>query len=129
MGDEVACAECGKSLEEAGTLQVQHRQPCPDCGSVARAYAASVRESVSADIKMKTRHRSPGTNRFKLEHTLGDDLHRKSGTWNVLDRRIDRLADRYDEIIVDPVTNKIVHECHESLSEHSGHGSARIKDK
>ncbi len=40
-------------------------------------------------------------------------------------RRIDRDNDRYDEVVIDPETGEIVYECHEPLSEHWGHGSAK----
>jgi hypothetical protein len=40
-------------------------------------------------------------------------------------RRIDRDNDRYDEVVIDPETGEIVHESHEPLSEHWGHGSAK----
>ena len=38
---------------------------------------------------------------------------------------IDREADTYDETVTDPESGEIVHECHEPLSEHRGHGSAK----
>lgn len=40
-------------------------------------------------------------------------------------RRIDRENDRYDEVVADPETGDIIHETHEPLSQHRGHGSAR----
>ena len=37
----------------------------------------------------------------------------------------DRRQDRYKEVVRDPDTSEIIHECEEPLSEHQGHGSAR----
>ncbi len=33
-------------------------------------------------------------------------------------RRLDREGDWYDEVVTDPQTGEIIHECHEPLSEH-----------
>lgn len=44
-----------------------------------------------------------------------------------LHRRLDREKDQYDEIVKDEKTGKIANECHEPLSEHIGHGSAKKK--
>jgi len=39
-------------------------------------------------------------------------------------RRIDKDMDTYDEI-VEERSGVIIHECHERLSDHHGHGSAK----
>ncbi|NTW90087.1 MAG: hypothetical protein HGB37_04245 [Candidatus Moranbacteria bacterium] len=44
-----------------------------------------------------------------------------------LSRNIDRLQDRYDEVVKDYETKEIVHEVHEPLNDHFGHGSAKFK--
>ena len=57
----------------------------------------------------------------------GDDLYHQSGQWNKLDRTIDRLNDRYTELITDPVTGKVIRSCDEPSSQHQGHGTAKRK--
>jgi hypothetical protein len=42
-------------------------------------------------------------------------------------RIIDRDNDSYHEIVMDPISGKVVHECKEPLSQHRGHGSAKRK--
>lgn len=54
----------------------------------------------------------------------GDSLHRDSQSWRNRRRIIDRANDAYHEVITDQ-DGTAVHECHEPLSEHQGHGSAR----
>ncbi|HUK55579.1 MAG TPA: zinc ribbon domain-containing protein, partial [Nitrospiria bacterium] len=58
----------------------------------------------------------------------GDDLHKKSGKWYKKERIIDKDNDQYKEVISDPETGEIIHECQEPLSEHRNHGSAKNKD-
>jgi hypothetical protein len=60
-----------------------------------------------------------------VEQTDGDDLHRKSGRWMKLHRRIDRESKWYDERITDPSTGRVVRECSEPLTAHRDRGSAR----
>jgi hypothetical protein len=46
-----------------------------------------------------------------------------------LTRIIDREKDLYKEVVKDPDTGEIVHECEEPLSQHIGHGTAKCKKK
>ena len=66
-----------------------------------------------------------GIKKAAVELVQGDDLYRKSGKWNKMKRLIDRTGDDYEKLIVDPDTGEIIHHCHERLSEHQGHGSAK----
>jgi hypothetical protein len=71
----------------------------------------------------KARHR--GEKEPYVEQTVGDDLHRQSGHWMKLHRRIDRERKWYDERIADPLTGKVVRECSEPVTAHRDRGSAR----
>jgi len=74
-------------------------------------------------LDLKARHGQSG--RPFVHVKTGDDLFRKTGKWNKLNRRVDRDKDWYDEKIMDPETGKILHEVHEPLSQRRGRGSAR----
>ena len=76
-------------------------------------------------LGMKPKH--PGSKKPFVEQTTGADLHRKTGKWMNLSRVYDRENDLYKEVITDPTTGEIVHECIEPLSSHNGHGSAKPK--
>jgi hypothetical protein len=54
-------------------------------------------------------------------------LQRSTGRMAKHDRLIDRDNDNYEERVVDLETGEVLHECKEPLSEHQGHGSAKIK--
>ncbi|MBN8964201.1 MAG: hypothetical protein J0H89_02230 [Rhizobiales bacterium] len=48
-----------------------------------------------------------------------------------IDRSMKRVGfgDRYSEKVIDHHTGEIIHECHEPLSVHTGHGSAKTESK
>lgn len=73
--------------------------------------------------------RNSGGGKPFVEVVSGDDLHRNSGKLMKLERTIDRENDLYHEIVTNPSTGEIVHECKEPLSEHKGHGTAKFKNK
>jgi hypothetical protein len=121
--ESVFCGHCGMPLKEDATSPVDKRTPCPSCGSVKRVVHATLGNAI--DLKEKNRakgHHSSGGKPF-IEQVSGDDLHRMSGKWMKLSRTIDRDNDVYHEVIADPDTGEIVHECKERLSQHLGHGS------
>ena len=101
--------------------------PCPHCGSRRRIIGAEVTESLTVREKWGMKHKRPGHKKPISESVTGDDLHRQSGQWNKLDRTIDRLNDRYTELITDPVTGTVIRSCDEPLSDHQGHGTAKRK--
>ena len=82
---------------------------------------------MKSKLGMKARH--PGGKKPFIEEVTGDDLHRKTAKWMNLSRVYDREHDVYKEIVTDPVTGEVIHECIEPLSEHTGHGSAKHKKK
>jgi hypothetical protein len=106
------------SAEPVGT-------PCPQCGASAPVFEVSASDSAHFHEFAGTKGKRPGKKRPYIETQAGDQKEEDSGRWMEKFRRIDRDGDRYDEVVVDQETGEIVHECHEPLSEHWGHGSAK----
>lgn len=125
----VFCGQCGLELEEDTSVPSDCRKPCPMCGSKTRKFHVVLQDTMTFKKKLliKGRH-SKGRKPF-IEEVSGDDLHRKSGEWMKLRRVIDRDNDIYHEVVIDPKTGKVIHECKEPLSKHRGHGSAKHKRK
>jgi hypothetical protein len=119
----VACGNCGLKLEE-NPGPPDERTGCPQCGSTLRHLSVSVSETVKFHemLGLKGRH---AEGRPFIELKQGDDLHRKSGRWMLLERVIDRAKNWYREVVTDPETGKVIHQCEEPLSEHQGHGTAQ----
>jgi hypothetical protein len=125
--DTVKCGKCGQELSEPTIVSLENRVPCPYCGSLSRAYFASVHETMTAREKIGMKGKRGGKGKPFIETTSGDDLHKTTGKWNRLERVIDRENNLYSEKIIDPETGRIIHQCEEPLSEHKGHGSAKKK--
>ncbi len=121
----VNCGDCGLLLDEDTSAPPETRSPCPACGSLTRSIHVSIHDTITLREKlgMKGRHASGG--RPFIEQVHGADLHRDTGTWRDLSRVIDRENDVYHEVIKDPTTGEVLHECKEPLSQHRGHGAAK----
>ena len=129
----VTCTSCKKETGETEEKINQNPKPCPYCGSIEKTVHVVARDDIKLDLKESVRGKAKD-DRYRSKDKLrrdffhGDDLHRESGKWYKKDRIIDKDNDHYKEIVTDPETGGIVHECEEPLSEHRGHGSAKNKD-
>jgi DNA-directed RNA polymerase subunit RPC12/RpoP len=125
---EVKCGDCGLTIEEDSGIAVEDRLPCPTCGSFKRAFHVTIHDTctIREKIGRKSRHAVEG--KPFIEQVQGSDLHQKSGKWMNLVRIIDRGNDSYHEVVTNPETGEIIHECKEPLSQHVGHGTARNKE-
>jgi hypothetical protein len=109
---------------------------CPKCSEVISHVdwdlpMLEVKKALSARIQAKDPKRS-SKERVRLEIRTGKEASQltKSG-WVEKERRIDKTdnAATYDEIVIDPDTGDVIHELHEALEDHKGHGSAKFKDE
>jgi len=121
---KVTCRSCGRTGgEEFRMADGTHR--CPECGSSDLHIHVTFSEQVGVHARLGIKGRREDSQKPFREVVAGDDLRRSDGKWMDKRRVIDREVDRYDETVTDPESGEIVHECHEQLSEHRGHGSAK----
>ncbi len=64
-----------------------------------------------------------------VEFKSGDSLHRDSGRWMKLEQTVDREANRYRKVVIDPDTGRVLRSVDKPLDEHRGHGSAKRKGR
>lgn len=124
----VTCGKCGEELDESSDHIFELRNPCPKCGSASRQFKVLLKSELLLKSKLGIKGRRGGKGKPFIEIVVGDDLFRKLGKWMRLERTIDRESDLYEEKIIDPETNEVIHDCKEPLSQHIGHGSAKAKD-
>lgn len=77
---------------------------------------------------IKSKVKDPKSKKPIREFKTGTEPQRgRPGKWACVYRNIDREHNTYDEKVVDEETGQVLHECHEPLSDHRGHGSARTR--
>jgi hypothetical protein len=106
--------------------RIEDREPCPNCGSLARTFGTTITDSIEPhdSLAYKARHGDVGKVKPYLEALTGDDLHRGSGEWRRVSRVIDHENDRYTERITDAAGN-VVRDVDEPLSQHRNRGAAK----
>ena len=129
---KVTCGECGREFPYADVRQTPS-PPCPNCGSVKRNLALSfsdtlpaIHDSLTGKVKDTTRSSKDNP---RVHFFTGDEKRRVDGKWMKKERIIDRDHDQYAETVTDPETGKTVHHVDEPLSRHTGHGSAKKKER
>ena len=125
----ITCGGCGRELDESPSAQNTH--PCSHCGSVKRIITIHLHDVIPTTKEMllgKVNDRSrPSRDNPRIDFMTGDEQRKSDGKWMKKRRHIDKDKDEYFEQVVDSETGETVHECRESLSEHTGHGSAKKK--
>ena len=78
-------------------------------------------------LKAKVKDPSlPSKKNPRVEVFAGSDLRKSDGRWMNKERVIDKDHDYYKETVSDPQTGEVIHRTEEQLSDHFGHGSAKL---
>jgi len=117
---QIYCGNCGKRLSEED-------KTCPKCGSKKKQYKMEFEETITLHPQVHGKVKKKGVKKPVREFKTGDDFHKKTGRWYDRKMSIDRGKDSYEEVIIDKVTEKIIHQCKEPLSKHKEHGDAKYK--
>lgn len=121
----VRCADCSLPIDEAHDAPLGG-PPCPECGSRCRSARWSGPNGAHVLIRDKAQ-KKPGQRKPSSESIKGDVYSVARGKMVRIHRIIDRRRDLYYEKIHDPDTREVMHEVEEPLSEHRGHGSAKLR--
>ena len=117
----VTCKDCRSVLDMSPGVPPDKRQPCPSCGSTVRLCSMEIRAEIMPHSKCKLNARHRARSPF-LELVTGSSFYRNMNKWVHRTYLADREKDWYDEVITYPITDESIHECHEPLHEHRGHG-------
>ncbi len=132
----VKCGDCGEKIFEGSQEEYykkgMNKLECPSCGSDKKEIILKVEEDYKIHDKIKGKVYEKGKRKGKKKESIefieGNEFIRKTEEWGYKRRVIDRKNDKYIEKVWDE--NKVpIHECDKRLSEHKGHGSAKIKKK
>jgi DNA-directed RNA polymerase subunit RPC12/RpoP len=124
---KVTCNNCRTEFEPESDEPSEARTKCPACGSTTRLFFQSCNGESSVHSKLSYKGKRGGKGKPFIQGIKGDDLFRKTQKWMRLERVIDRENNHYKEVITDPETGEVIHQCEEPLTKHQGHGSAKKK--
>lgn len=124
--ETVECTDCGAPIDIGGDT-AGRRTPCGKCGSMRRSYNVMVSETVVARDGFGVKAKRAGEKKPYIEEKAVPDYSRSLGKVVHREQIFDRDNDRYFEKVTDYETGEVIHHCDEPLSEHQGHGDARLK--
>lgn len=116
------CHDCAKQLSST-------ERPCSFCGSKQRDITLKLTDSLSIHDLLKTTAKKKINGKTKVTNIqkIGDSYFKETGRWHTLVRIIDKVEDRYYELIKDKETKEVIKYKNGKLSKHQGHGSAKYK--
>ena len=117
------CKECSRKKYLSNLIGDQFCLHCKK--NTANNIHISKSETMSIRDSFKLKKTSPGFKRFAHKIIGGWFRSHRYKDGVELSRSLDKEKDTYDEIVKDYKTGKIIHEKHEKLSKHTGHGSAK----
>jgi ribosomal protein L40E len=121
---KIICADCNSLLPN-------ENDKCMKCGSTKKVIKLhfkdkiSIHEGLCFKVKDKTKN---SKNNPVLDVFHGNQIQKCTGEWVNKKREIDKTNNRYYEHI-ETLDGKELHHCDEKLTDHQGHGSAKIKLK
>jgi predicted nucleic-acid-binding Zn-ribbon protein len=131
--EPATCAKC--ELEYAPYFRAFERffwrRPCPDCKATSRRYTDQIADTAKfyeescGKIKnnsYRSKQKIRGWFFFGQQWSVG------LGKFVQKSVSADKYTDTYSEKITDIESGKVIHECHESLRNHQGHGFAKFKE-
>ncbi len=95
------------------------------CDSLEHSDSEEVKIREHLRLVIKNRGYSSKKNP-RVELRLGTEWSEGKQKWINIERLIDKNQDQYREVVSDPETGEIIHQCEEPLSKHYGHGSAKF---
>lgn len=127
----VSCSDCNAELPPEFGQEIKGKV-CPSCGSTKLTLRLNFVDALEVQTHANMAGvvkdpRLPSKKKTRVRFFSGDDQRKADGKWMQKERVIDRDKNRYTEKVVDPDTGEVVHHCDEPLTDHVGHGSARLK--
>lgn len=122
------CTRCGEQVEVVHHKDVNGFPLCVTCAEGELAVQVFVSDSSKGHEDLALKKKRGGEKRAFEEFKSGESFEFRTNLWRERMQRVDRDNDQYDKVIKDQETGETIFECHEPLSCHRGHGSAKRKN-
>lgn len=122
------CKQCNHVMPTE-ELRISDPPICPKCGNKWFTMTFEGTVKFLPENTVKITQKDPyerKKKRVKREYFLGIESNSIDKPM-FKERLIDKYSDTYYEFVQDKETGQVVHKCHEKLSDHRGHGSAKKK--
>lgn len=96
---EVHCGACQRVLDEPTSLPDAERQPCPQCGSLARLHKVTFVDTLTLHESLRVRSKQTGKGGWMADTRTGDDYTRDLDAWGTRTLEKDRVRNVYREAI------------------------------
>lgn len=126
MNENIICSDCGYKFQ-ADFNNIDIDICCPNCKSKNIKLSINLEDKINTDFheNIKIVAKKNGKKKPFKESVEGEELFKQKGVWVNKKRVIDRENNSYLEVVKDNAGNEI-HYCNEKLSDHFGHGSAKV---
>jgi hypothetical protein len=121
------CGDCG--YVRPGPTAEDDLTQCPKCGSANQNIAAGITETVTARDGWRFQVRDGNLSskkRLRRDIFSGAEQRKSHGDFVQKERVIDKDTNRYRKLIRIE-SGEIIHDVDEPLTDHFGHGSAKLK--
>lgn len=115
----------GKNREARGPKLSENKETFSNCGK-KNSTLVTLQNGVEVYDQIKGKAQGKNFKRAKMEFKVGWEIFKKIAEWRFIERLIDRIKNLYKEVVKDK-DGTIIHECHEPLKNHKGHGDAKRK--
>jgi hypothetical protein len=130
--EPATCAACGSQYRPYFRLFERFfwRRACPNCRSRSRSYTQRIQETLLVHEAWSGKIKNDA---FRSKQKLrgwfffGHQWSVRRGKFVRKSVSADKRTDEYHEKITDIESGEVIHECHEKLRDHVGHGSAKFK--
>ena len=124
--DTVECSDCGALIDTESDTP-ENRTPCSVCGKNGRTFNVFIEETIILRDGLGVKAKRPGESRPYVEDKAMPSFSHRLGKHVLREQVIDRDNNRYFEKITDYESGEIIHHNEEPLTEHRGHGTAKVK--
>lgn len=119
------CNGCGRERNPAQDI-------CPYCGESGYTVSIELAESMKIHEQSRGKVKDPEFKQKKGGHVArefktGESYSQRDKKFYDYYQDINRKEDSYREEVTDSETGEVIHSCNESLTDHVGHGSAKMQ--
>ena len=122
--DTIVCSDCNEAIDTINDT-TDYRTPCLSCGGKSLTVLKSLDDSVTTQSGIRAIGYAASKTKWFLKLMSEPSFTHFLGKWSHRLKIENKRLDEYVELVNNPETGEVLHECREPLSQHRGHGSTK----